>query len=151
MKEQRKPLFGFSRFGKSALPALYVAAPAGLLIALGLGAVVTAFSHYQLPWWTVMSIFTGCFLLPCAVGAWVLIVDPETIRNTSAHPEQKNESRWLTEAAAISYFLCFALAGLGSGLTSMLGYPNLSEPLSFIALSMSVILPIVYLFKKFRG
>ncbi|MCI1641237.1 MAG: hypothetical protein LKI58_02150 [Actinomyces sp.] len=109
----RKNRFGRTKAG--GVPALRVAMPVGLLLALGLAAPKVMLGNPEGPAkWMAVAILAA-FLAPCAIPlVWVLIVDRSTLPGALPHPEASVESAWYSRAAEDAFHATLVLCGLGA-------------------------------------
>lgn len=105
---------GRVKFGSGRLPALWVAAPVGLVLsaALGLLFVVTHSSEPRPIVGGVALAFTTVGI--CTGLAWALIVDFDTVRGATQNPEQSVESAWYDRAASGAFTDTLITTGLGA-------------------------------------
>jgi len=114
--------WGRARLGDRRIPAMAVAIPTGLLLAVGVGGV---------------SLWTGVAsgeraLLAASVFAtttagvgiglvWAIVVDRATLRGAVDRPDESVESNWLGIALQGAFGDTFAVTGLGAAILAITG------------------------------
>lgn len=113
--------WGRVKFGSGRLSALAVAAPIGLALAVGLGAVaaVTGAAGPR-------PLLGGIAMAPVTVWpflglVWALIVDRQTLRGATPNPEQSVESAWYERAASGAFSDTLLITGLGTAALAVTG------------------------------
>lgn len=106
--------WGRTRFAGGRIPAMAIAIPIGMLLAIGTGAITL---------WTGVArgeqavVIAGVFALVMVWGlvglVWALIVDRSTLRGAIDKPDDSIESKWLDAAMAGAFSDIFLLVGLG--------------------------------------
>ncbi len=115
--------WGRTRFADGRLPAVAVAIPVGLLLAIGVGAVTlwtgVASGEHALP-------VAGVFALVMSWGlvglVWALVVDRTSLRGAIDNPDESIESTWLDAAMAGAFRDTIMLTGLVLAILSITGF-----------------------------
>lgn len=109
--EQARTKWGRVKFGTGRTPAMAIAVPAGVVLALAGGLlsvlVGATASNPALGFW----VFSFCLTMPAVALAYVLVVDRDTLRGAAERPDDSIESRWYDKAASGSFM--DLIAGLG--------------------------------------
>jgi hypothetical protein len=111
---QERTKWGRTRFGGGRTPAMAIAVPSGVVLAVAGGWLsvlvgVTA-ANPALGFW----VFTSCLTMPAVALVYVLVVDRDTLDGAAARPEESVESRWYDQAAAGSFMDLVAGLGIAS-------------------------------------
>ena len=115
--------WGRIRFAGGRLPAMAVAIPTGLLLAVGVGAITlwtgVSRGEHALP-------VAGVFALVMSWGlvglVWALVVDRSSLRGAIDKPDESIESTWLDAAMAGAFRDTIMLTGLVLGILSITGF-----------------------------
>ncbi|MGB9034675.1 MAG: hypothetical protein WCC45_09175 [Paeniglutamicibacter sp.] len=115
--------WGRTRFADGRLPAMAVAIPVGLLLAIGVGAITlwtgVASGEHALP-------VAGVFALVMSWGlvglVWALVVDRTSLRGAIGNPDESIESTWLDAAMAGAFRDTIMLTGLVLAILSITGF-----------------------------
>lgn len=115
--------WGRTKFADGRIPALAVAIPGGLLLAIGVGALTL---------WTGVAqgeqalFIAGVFALMMSWGmmglVWAIVVDRTTIRGALDKPEESIESKWMDAAMAGAFTDTITLTGLGLAAIAITGF-----------------------------
>lgn len=106
--------WGRVRFGGGRLPALWVAAPMGVILAVAL-ALLFMVTHDSEPHPVVGGVTIAITMVWVCTGlAWALIVDRDTVRGATKNPEQSVESVWFDRAASGAFSDTLLTTGLGT-------------------------------------
>lgn len=111
MTTQARTKWGRTKFGTGRTPAMAIAVPAGVLLAVAGGLLsvlvgVTA-ANPALGFW----VFTACLTMPAVALVYVLVVDRDTLQGATERPDESIESGWYDKAASGSFM--DLVAGLG--------------------------------------
>ena len=115
--------WGRTRFADGRLPAMAVAIPVGLVLAIGVGAITlwtgVASGEHALP-------VAGVFALVMSWGlvglVWALVVDRTSLRGAIDNPDESIESTWLDAAMAGAFRDTIMLTGLVLAILSITGF-----------------------------
>ncbi|OAH50433.1 hypothetical protein [Microbacterium oleivorans] len=100
--------------GGSRTPAMAIAIPAGLVLAVAVGVIAGAMWDTPTPPFVVGIGFT-VVTLPALVGlAWAFLVDRDTIRGAIDRPEESIEGAWYDKAAQGAFSDTLLITGLGT-------------------------------------
>lgn len=112
--------WGRTRFGRRRRPALAVAVPLGVLLAL---AVAAAGSQAFTPADPVLgaAILTFALAGPMTALVWALCVDRSTLRGAADRPEESVESTWYDRAAQGAFHDLLIVAGLALAVLTITG------------------------------
>lgn len=100
--------------GGSRTPAMAIAIPAGLVLAVVVGVIAAAMWDAPTPPFVVGIGFT-VVTLPALVGlVWVFLVDRDTLRGTIDRPEESIEGAWYDKAAQGAFSDTLLITGLGT-------------------------------------
>ncbi|MET7640837.1 hypothetical protein [Streptomyces sp. NPDC005438] len=135
--------WGRVNFGGGGLPALWVAAPCGALLATGFAALAVAtgvVGERPLVGGVVFALVSVWALIGLV---WVLVVDRSTLRGATERPEESVESAWFDTAARGSFtdsvtFVGLALAALAVTGVELSAVVALAGVLVFAALTFAV-------------
>jgi hypothetical protein len=144
--------WGRVRFGAHRLPALWTAAPAGVLLAVALAAVAIATGGAG-PHPAVGAIAIAALTVtPCTALVWAVIVDRETLRGATPNPEQSVESVWYDRAAGGAFTDILLITGLGTTAIAITGLdvPAVLVSTAVLAIAMGSF-GIRYLVQQRRG
>ncbi|MFT4279793.1 hypothetical protein [Microbacterium sp.] len=135
---QERSRWGRVKFGSRRLSALVVAAPIGLVLAVGIGAVAAltgAAGPRPLLGGIAMAAVT---VWPCLGLVWALIVDRQTLRGATPNPEQSVESAWYDRAASGAFSDTLLITGLGTAGLAITGLdvPVLIPLIAVLLISM---------------
>lgn len=108
----RRTAWGRTRFGAGRLPALAVATPIGLVMAVAEALLFARFVGGPLPAPLLATIFSACVLVPNVLLVWALIIDRTTLSGALERPEESVESQWYDEAARGAFHDTIAITGL---------------------------------------
>lgn len=110
--------WGSAKIGGRRIPALAIAIPAGLVIALGIAVVVQLAGGMNSDPLIGIPV-VALALSPATMGAvYVFVVDRESIRGAVARPEESIESGWFEKAAAGSFTDILFVAGIGAAVAA---------------------------------
>lgn len=113
--------WGRATFGGGKVPALWVAAPVGVILAVALAALFVA-THSSEPQPLVGGVALALTMVWTCTGlVWVLIVDRDTVRGATKKPEQSIESVWFTRAASGAFTDTLLTTGLGTAAIAFAG------------------------------
>lgn len=108
----------WGRTSPGGTPALAIAIPVGILLALGVALV----AHFSGALDADAAVTIPVFTLACAgplIGlAYALVVDRDTLKGSVARPEDSVEARWFEQAAAGSFTDLLFLGGVGAVVAS---------------------------------
>ena len=112
--EQTRTKWGRTKFGTGRIPAMTIAIPAGVVLAVvgGLLSVlvgVTA-SNPALGFW----VFTFCLTMPAVALMYVLVVDRDTLEGATERPDDSIKSGWYDRAASGSFGDLIVVCGISS-------------------------------------
>lgn len=131
--------WGRVKFGGGRLSALWVAVPAGLILAAAL-ALLFVMTHNVEPHPIVVGIAVAFTMLWACTGLiWTLIVDRDTIRGSTKNPEQSVESTWVDRAASGAFQDTLLTAGLG---TAAIAFANIDIS-AVLALAVAILIAMV--------
>ncbi|AZS45329.1 hypothetical protein [Microbacterium oleivorans] len=100
--------------GGSRTPAMAIAIPAGLVLAVVVGVIAAAMWDAPTPPFVVGIGFT-VVTLPALVGlVWVFLVDRDTLRGAIDRPEESIEGAWYDKAAQGAFSDTLLITGLGT-------------------------------------
>ena len=115
--------WGRIRFASGRLPAMAIAIPIGLLLAVGVGAITlwtgVAQGEHALP---VAGVFSLVMSLGLVGLVWAIIVDRSSLRGAINKPDESIESTWLDAAMAGAFRDTIMLTGLGLAILSITGF-----------------------------
>lgn len=143
--------YRFGRIKPNGTPALRLAVPIGLALAIGTGAALwLAFPHLHDGVHTWVGITVACVCLaPVMIAlSWTLLVDRSTIPGAIAHPEHNVETSWYDRAAKDSFHLLLAGTGIGAAIASLCSSPTVSWTLAAVFIFTAVMFGISYLIHK---
>ncbi|THE08553.1 hypothetical protein E1I21_02610 [Microbacterium oleivorans] len=100
--------------GGSRTPAMAIAIPAGLVLAVVVGVIAAAMWDAPTPPFVVGIGFT-VVTLPALVGlVWVFLVDRDTLRGAIDRAEESIEGAWYDKAAQGAFSDTLLITGLGT-------------------------------------
>ncbi|AWE41887.1 hypothetical protein DDD63_02965 [Actinobaculum sp. 313] len=141
--------YRFGRIRPNGTPALRLAIPIGLSVALALAAV-QLLNNPDGPNKWVAAIILAAFLAPSVTGlVWVACVDRSTLPGAVRDTENSVESTWYSKAAFDAFHLTFAVCGVGSGVASKWN-ATVSWTLAAIAAFSAIAFLVSYLLHKVR-
>ncbi|WP_159828746.1 hypothetical protein [Arthrobacter sp. 9AX] len=106
--------WGRTRFGSRSVPALALAIPVGVILAvLASGAALLAGFSQQQPLLGA-AVAAGATVAPLTGLAWAVLVDRNTLRGAAARPEESVESRWYGASAAGAFHDLLIVVGLAT-------------------------------------
>lgn len=123
--------WGRARFGEGRMPAMGIAIPIGVVLAIVVGFFAV---------WTGIvgprplvggAVFAIVMASPFIALAWVLVVDRDTLQGATERPEESVENTWLQAASSGSFFDLIAIGGLGAAILTFSGW-NLSGQIAFV-------------------
>ncbi|MFT4051213.1 MAG: hypothetical protein QM677_03065 [Microbacterium sp.] len=148
----RRSRWGRVRFGAGRMPALWVAAPVGLVLAIGIAVLAVATDSAgsrPILGGSVIAVMTWW---PCLGIAWALIVDRETLRGAIDNPEQSVESVWYEKAASGAFTDVLLVAGLGTAAVAFTGIEiSAVNALAAVVLIAMGSFAVRYLIQRRRG
>ncbi|RRD45616.1 hypothetical protein [Tessaracoccus sp. OH4464_COT-324] len=143
------------RWGRSrvkGIPTMWIAVPAGVLIALVVGVLQVVLGNPDGPLKWLGGIILGCFLAPtAAAGVGALIVDRSTLPGAVAKPEESVENTWYNKAAVVSFHATMVVCGVGAFVTTWLGLQTISLTLAGVLLMLGVSFGFSYLIIRGRS
>jgi hypothetical protein len=152
--EPARTKWGRTKFGTGRTPAMAIAVPAGVVLAVAGGLLsvlvgVTA-SNPPLGFW----VFTACLTMPAVALVYVLVLDRDTLQGATERPDESIESRWYDQAASGS--IMDVVAGLGITLIVLTFVPcdvsvALDLVLTAVVAACFVSLGVRYLVLRRRG
>ncbi len=112
--EQARTKWGRTKFGTGRTPAMAIALPSGVVLAVAGGLLsvlvgVTA-SNPALGFW----VFTSCLTMPAVALVYVLVVDRDTLEGAAERPDDSIESGWYDKAASGSFADLILVLGIAS-------------------------------------
>ncbi|MGO1591015.1 MAG: hypothetical protein ACTHW1_10720 [Ancrocorticia sp.] len=113
--------YGRVKFGGGHLPALWLAAPIGLIFAIAIAAVAVATNSAGPRPIVGGTAITVVLIWPCLGLVWAMIVDRDTLRGATADPEQSVESVWYEKAASGAFSDILFIIGLGTAAVAFTG------------------------------
>ncbi|MFD6897874.1 hypothetical protein ACFWB0_25495 [Rhodococcus sp. NPDC060086] len=115
--------WGRINFAEGRLPAMAVAIPAGLILAVGVGALTLLTKVTQ---GDQALVIVGVFALVMSSGfiglIWTLVVDRSTLRGAIDSPDESVESKWLDAAMAGALRDTIILTGLTLAILVITGF-----------------------------
>nr|NLD39822.1 hypothetical protein [Actinomycetales bacterium] len=119
-QDSTRSTWGRARIGGARVPALAIAVPVGLVLAIGIAFGV----HYgggtgEDPVLTI-AIIALAVALPAIALIYAIVVDRETIKGAVARPEDSVEARWYEQAAFGAFTDLLLLSGIGAVVASFL-------------------------------
>lgn len=115
--------WGRINFAGGRVPAMAVAIPAGLILAVGVGALTLLTKVTQ---GDQALVIAGVFALVMSWGfiglIWILVVDRSTLRGAINNPDESIESRWLDAAMAGALRDTIMLTGLTLAALAITGF-----------------------------
>lgn len=115
--------WGRINFAEGRLPAMAVAIPAGLILAVGVGALTLLTEVAQ---GDQALVIAGVFALVMSWGLigliWALVVDRSTLRGAIDNPDESVESKWLDAAMAGALRDTIMLTGLSLATLAITGF-----------------------------
>ncbi len=131
--------WGRVKFGGGRLSALWVAAPAGLILAAALARLFMMthnVGHHPI----VGGIAVAFTMLGACTGLiWALIVDRDTVRGSTKNPEQSVESAWYDRAASGAFQDTLLTTGLG---TTVIAFASIDIS-AVVALAIVILIAMV--------
>lgn len=121
MRDDAPIRWGRTRFGNGAAPTMWLAAPAGALLATGLGAVAVlsdAAGPRPLVGGTVVALVSFAGLTGLV---WAFLVDRRTLRGAAERPEESVESVWFDAAARGAFTDTVTVTGLALAVLAVTG------------------------------
>ncbi|WP_065572032.1 hypothetical protein [Microbacterium oleivorans] len=119
-QEQGRTRWGRLR-GGSRTPAMAIAIPAGLVLAVVVGVIAAAMWDAPTPPFVVGIGFT-VVTLPALVGlVWAFLVDRNTLRGAIDRPEESVEGAWYDKAAQGAFSDILLIVGLGTAFLAITG------------------------------
>lgn len=107
--------------GGSSTPAMAIAIPAGLVLAVLVGVIAAAMWDAPTPP-VVVGIGFTVVTLPALVGlVWVFLVDRNTLRGAIDRPEESVEGAWYDKAAQGAFSDILLVVGLGTAFLAITG------------------------------
>lgn len=109
--KQARTTWGRAKFAAGRTPAMAIAIPAGVVLAVAGGLlsvlVGATASNPALGFW----VFSFCLTMPAVALMYVLVVDRDTLEGATERPNDSIESGWYDKAASGSF--TDLIAGLG--------------------------------------
>ncbi|WP_020097594.1 hypothetical protein [Microbacterium sp. 11MF] len=107
--------------GGGGTPAMAIAIPAGLVLAVLVGIIAAAMWDAPTPP-VVVGIGFTVVTLPALVGlVWVFLVDRNTLRGAIDRPEESVEGAWYDKAAQGAFSDILLVVGLGTAFLAITG------------------------------
>lgn len=114
--EQPKPRsrFGRSKFGGSPAALIAGSIVAGLAAVFAAALILWAIVRPEESTGLYLGVFTLCLFPVASAGAWVFMVDRDTIVGATPNPEDSIESTWYDNATQNTFhIILFAIGALG--------------------------------------
>ena len=107
--------------GGSSTPAMAIAIPGGLVLAVLVGVIAAAMWDAPTPP-VVVGIGFTVVTLPALVGlVWAFLVDRNTLRGAIDRPEESVEGAWYDKAAQGAFSDILLIVGLGTAFLAITG------------------------------
>ena len=112
--EQPKPRsrFGRSKFGGSPAPLIAGSIVAGLAAVFAAALILWAIVRPEESTGLYLDVFTLCLFPVASAGAWVFMVDRDTIVGATPNPEESIESTWYDNAAQSTFHIILVIVGV---------------------------------------
>lgn len=112
--EQPKPRsrFGRSKFGGSPAALIAGSIVAGLAAAFAAALILWAIVRPEESTGLYLGVFTLCLFPVASAGAWVFMVDRDTIVGATPNPEESIESTWYDNAAQSTFHIILVIVGV---------------------------------------
>ena len=112
--EQPKPRsrFGHSKFGGSPAAMIAGSIVAGLAAAFAAALILWAIVRPEESTGLYLGVFTLCLFPVASAGAWVFMVDRDTIVGATPNPEESIESTWYDNAAQSTFHIILVIVGV---------------------------------------
>ena len=112
--EQPKPRsrFGHSKFGGSPAALIAGSIVAGLAAAFAAALILWAIVRPEESTGLYLGVFTLCLFPVASAGAWVFMVDRNTIVGATPNPEESIESTWYDNAAQSTFHIILVIVGV---------------------------------------
>ena len=112
--EQPKPRsrFGRSKFGGSPAALMAGSIVAGLAAAFAAALILWAIVRPEESTGLYLGVFTLCLFPVASAGAWVFMVDRDTIVGATPNPEESIESTWYDNAAQSTFHIILVIVGV---------------------------------------
>lgn len=112
--EQPKPRsrFGHSKFGGSPAALIAGSIVAGLAAAFAAALILWAIVRPEESTGLYLGVFTLCLFPVASAGAWVFMVDRDTIVGATPNPEESIESTWYDNAAQSTFHIILVIVGV---------------------------------------
>ena len=112
--EQPKPRsrFGHSKFGGSPAALIAGSIVAGLTAAFAAALILWAIVRPEGSTGLYLGVFTLCLFPVASAGAWVFMVDRDTIVGATPNPEESIESTWYDNAAQSTFHIILVIVGV---------------------------------------
>ena len=112
--EQPKPRsrFGRSKFGGSPAALIAGSIVAGLAAAFAAALILWAIVRPEESTGLYLGVFTLCLFPVASAGAWVFMVDRDTIVGATPNPEESIESTWNDNAAQSTFHIILVIVGV---------------------------------------
>lgn len=107
--------------GGSRIPAMTIAMPVGLGLAILVGVIAAAMWDAPTPPVVVGIGFTVVTLPALVALAWVFLVDRSTLRGALDRPEESVEGAWYNRAAQGAFSDILLIVGLGTAFLAITG------------------------------
>lgn len=112
--------YRYGRVKSGGTPALRVAVPVGMGIAVVLGVTKVVLGNPDGPFAWVAGLILGTCLAPFAVAlVWTVIVDRSTLPGAVARPEESVEHTWYTKATSDAFHVVLVVCGVGASLAGL--------------------------------
>ena len=112
--EQPKPRsrFGRSKFGGSPAALIAGSIVAGLAAAFAAALILRAIVRPEESTGLYLGVFALCLFPVASAGAWVFMVDRDTIVGATPNPEESIESTWYDNAAQSTFHIILVIVGV---------------------------------------
>ncbi|HCM81647.1 MAG TPA: hypothetical protein DIS84_11315 [Corynebacterium stationis] len=112
--EQPKPRsrFGHSKFGGSPAALIAGSIVAGLTAAFAAALILWSIVRPEGSTGLYLGVFTLCLFPVASAGAWVFMVDRDTIVGATPNPEESIESTWYDNAAQSTFHIILVIVGV---------------------------------------
>ena len=112
--EQPKPRsrFGHSKFGGSPAALIAGSIVAGLAAVFAAALILWAIVRPEESTGLYLGVFTLCLFPVASAGAWVFMVDRDTIVGATPNPEESIESTWYDNAAQSTFHIILVIVGV---------------------------------------
>ncbi|GAA2025884.1 hypothetical protein GCM10009720_01920 [Yaniella flava] len=118
-----RTLWGRTRFASGRFPALALAIPLGLVLAVGAGAITLWAGVARGELALLIAAVFAVIMAPGLAGlVWALVVDRSTIKGAIDKPEESVESKWLNSAMSGALSDTVTVTGLGLATIAITGF-----------------------------